>query len=221
MPRAARRATVLLAVFAAAGVLAASALADIDPASDILPLQNVFLPYHPKTCTQLSRALRTLTTETEAKGYSIKVAIIGSKNDLGGASDLFGQPQEYARFLAQELRTFSPDFGTSYGNQPLLIAMPGKWALDHGGAKAEKALGAVSIPDDSDPNALARAALIAIPKLAQAEGHPVPAPRIPSGCTKSGGTSALIYIAPMALLLLVGLVAGSRLRPRGAESDRA
>jgi hypothetical protein len=217
MPPAARRAIAFLAAVGAVGALAASASADIDPASDVLPLQNVFLPYHPKVCTQLSGALRKLTARSVKAGYPVKVAVIGSKSDLGGASDLFGQPQEYARFLAQELRTFAPDFGATYGNQPLLIAMPGEWGLDHGGAKAEKLLNTLPIPDDAKPNDLVRAALNAIPKLARAEGHSLRAQRIASGCSEGGGSSALIFIAPIALLLLAGLLA-SRIRPRRSES---
>ena len=195
--------------------LVAVAFADIDPASDVLPLQNVFLPYKPKVCTELSTALRKVTADGKKAGYPVKVAVIGSKSDLGGAAYLFGKPQDYAQFLAQELVTYSPDFGTTYGSQPLLIAMPSGWGIVNGGRNAVKTLKQVSIPAGAGPNELTRASLGAIPKLARADGHPVAAPKVASTCTKSGGgTSALIIIAPIAILLIVGLLAGSRLRPR-------
>jgi hypothetical protein len=195
----------------------ASASADIDPASDILPLQSIFLPYKPKVCTELSSALRKLTADGKKAGYPVKVAVIGSKADLGGAAYLFGKPQEYAQFLAQELVTYSPDFGTTYGNQPLLTVMPSGFGIINSGPKAETILKKVPIPSGAGPNELVRASLNAIPKLASAAGHPVAAPKVAPTCSKSGGgTSVLIFIAPIAVLLVGGLLAGSRLRPRGS-----
>jgi MYXO-CTERM domain-containing protein len=208
--------TILAAVAFAGG--AGSAFADIDPASDVLPLQDVFLPYSPKVCPQLSTALRTLTARSKKAGYPVKVAVIGSKRDLGGASTLFGDPKAYARFLAQELVTYAPDSGTTYDNPALLVAMPAGFGLDHGGAKAEKAMEGFSI-SSFKPNDLARASLDAIPKLAKAEGHRVAAPRVQSGCASGGGgTSVLIFVAPVALLLLLGLVSASRRRLRPSKA---
>jgi hypothetical protein len=198
-----------------AGVVA-GARADIDPASDVLPLQNVFLPYKPKVCSELSGALRKLTATGKKAGYPVKVAIIGSKADLGGAAYLFGKPQDYAQFLANELVTYSPDFGTSFGKQPLLIVMPSGFGLVNVGnfGKAQKIVKGIPIRSPADPNQLVRAALTAIPKLAGAAGHPVAPPKVGSSCSKGGGTSVLIFIAPIAVLLLGGVLAGSRLRPR-------
>ena len=42
-----------LFVAAAMSLFAAVARADIDPASDVLLQQHVFLPYQPKVCSQL------------------------------------------------------------------------------------------------------------------------------------------------------------------------
>jgi hypothetical protein len=213
----ATRAGRLIALFGSAALLASlvgSARADIDPASDILPVQNVFLPYKPKVCSELSGALRNLTVSSKKAGYPVKVAVIHSKADLGGAAYLFGQPQGYAQFLAQELRVFSPDFGTQYGEKPVLIAMPVGFGIFNGGDKAEKVLKGVPIPRGADPNALVRASIAAIPKLAQAAGHPVAAPKLPSSCSTGGGTSVLIYIAPIAVLLIGGVIARSSIRPR-------
>jgi hypothetical protein len=197
--------------------LVAVAYADIDPASDVLPLQNVFFPYKPKVCTELSNALRKVTDDGKKNGYPVKVAVIGSKSDLGGAAYLFGKPQDYAQFLAQELVTYSPDFGTTYGTQPLLIVMPSGFGIINGGKTGLKVLKRETIPSGAGPNELTRVSLDVIPKLSRAAGHPVAAPKVAPTCTKSGGgTSALIIIAPIAILLVGGLLAGSRLRPRGS-----
>jgi hypothetical protein len=213
MPR--RRLVLCLVVTAALAGVAGSARADIDPASDVLPLQNIFLPYKPKVCTELSSALRNLTTSGKKAGYPVKVAVIGSKADLGGAAYLFGKPEDYAQFLAQELVTYSPDFGTTYGTQPLLTVMPSGFGIMNGGPKAGKILKEVAIPSGAGPNELVRASLNVIPRLAGAAGHPVASPTVASKCSKSGGgTSVLIFIAPIAVLLIGGVLAGSRLRPR-------
>jgi len=174
----ARQLITVFAVVAFAGGTG-SAFADIDPASDVLPLQDVFLPYNPKVCTQLSTALRKLTARSRKAGYPVKVAVIASKRDLGGVSTLFGDPKAYARFLAQELVTYAPQVGTTYDNPPLLVAMPSGFGLDHGGAKAERVMEGLSI-SSFKPNDLAR----------------------------------LIFIAPLAMLLLLGLVSASRRRLR-------
>jgi MYXO-CTERM domain-containing protein len=212
-----RRLITLLVAIAFVGV-PGSAFADIDPASDVLPLQDVFLPYNDKVCPQLSTALRKLTARSKKAGYPVKVAVIASKSDLGGASALFGNPQSYARFLAQELVTYAPESRTTYDNPALLVAMPTGFGLDHGGAKADKAIEELSV-SSLKPNDLAHAALDAVPKLARAEGHAVAAPAVRPGCSSSagsGGGSALFYAAPFALLLLAALLAGlhRRLRSR-------
>jgi hypothetical protein len=218
MPPTRLRLVILFAALALLAGWAPGALADVDPASDVLPLQNVFLPYKPKVCSELSSALRKLTFTSKKTGYPVKVAVIGSKSDLGGAAYLFGKPQSYAGFLAQELVTFSPDFGTVYANQALLVAMPGGFGLDHGGAKSERALKELSVPSGAKPNELVRASLNAIPKLARASGHSVVAPKVGSSCSESGGTSVLIFIAPIAVLLLGGILVGSRSRLRRSEA---
>jgi hypothetical protein len=219
MATAARRSIALFAAGALFVALVGSADADIDPASDVLPLQDVFLPYKPKVCSGLSDSLRKLTKTSKDADYPIKVAVIGSKADLGGAASLFGKPQDYAQFLARELVTYSPDYGKSFGTEPLLTVMPAGFGIIGGGPNADKVLKEVPIPSGAKPNELVRASLNVIPKLAQAAGHPVAAPKVAASCSKSGGgTSVVIFIAPIAVLLVGGLLAGSRLRPRRGES---
>jgi hypothetical protein len=214
---ASKRLITFLAVTAFVGG-SGTAFADIDPASDVLPLQDVFLPYNEKVCPQLSTALRELTARTKRAAYPVKVAVIASKGDLGGASALFGDPQAYARFLARELATYAPEVGTTYDNPALLVAMPAGFGLDHGGAKAEKAIQELSV-SSLKPNDLARAALDAIPKLARAEGHTVAAPTVRPGCSSSsggGGNFALFFGAPLAHLFIAALVTGLRRRLRSS-----
>jgi hypothetical protein len=203
----------VLVLVAALAVPLERAMADVDPASDVLLLQNVFLPYQPKVCSELGKQLRSLTAKTKQAGYPLKVAVIGSKQDLGGAPQFFGQPQDYAKFLGQELGVFGPDVGRNLEKTPLLIVMPqgfGTYQVDEPAAAAAKT---VPVDRKADPNGLAKAAILAVPKVASAAGHPVPAVKPASGCSK-GGTSFLVYVAPVLLLLAGGLLIRYGMRPR-------
>jgi hypothetical protein len=189
------------------------AIADVDPASDVLLLQNVYVPYQPKVCSQLKGQLTSLTGKTKTAGYPLKVAIIGSKQDLGGAPQFFGNPQGYASFLGRELGVFGGDVGRNLSKTPLLVVMPkgfGTYQID---AKATAAARSVPVSPKADPNALARATITAIPKVSTAAGHPVDAVKPASSCSKKG-TSFLVFVAPIAVLLLGGLLIRYGLRPR-------
>jgi hypothetical protein len=181
------------------------AIADIDPASDVLETQDTFLPYHPKTCAKLATSLRDLTKTTRKAGYPIKVAVIGSPPDLGGAAQLIGLPQDYAKFLDGELRVYAPDFGKIVlANQPLLVVMPNGFGYEPRNARFSQLLKGIAIPRNARSDELVRAALDAVPKLAQAAGHPVPASSVSlSGCSGSSGSSGLLLGGGAALLVLV------------------
>jgi hypothetical protein len=110
----------VVGIAVAALVLATVAAADGDPASDYLFQSNVFLPQPPPS-KSASTALARAVAAAYARGYRVKVAVIASRNDLGAASSLFGQPGRYAQFLGTELSTF-------YAG-PLLIVMPGGYGI--------------------------------------------------------------------------------------------
>ena len=107
--------------------------------------------------------LQTVTTLAAKSGYRIKVAIIASPTDLGGVPNLFNQPVQYASFLGREI-SFN-------GKQPLIVAMPVGLGTFEAGPKAAGAIADVKIGSGSD--GMARAAIEAVMKLAQAAGHPI------------------------------------------------
>jgi hypothetical protein len=109
-------------------LLAASASADGDPASDYLIQQDVFLPYPPPPASA-SKQLNAAVVTVAAKGDRVKVAVIATAQDLGSVPGLFGQPQAYAKFLGTELAFVYKG--------PLLIVMPaGLGFYDNGAAGA-------------------------------------------------------------------------------------
>jgi hypothetical protein len=241
------RKPLLVVALAASAITAAGpvARADVDPASDVLLLQDVFVPYHPKVCSAAANALRTLTKESKKAGYRVRVAIIGSRKDLGGAPQLFNKPKSYAIFLGAELGVYG---GSNYTTKlALLVVMPAGVALARSATAAEQlhppplppdivgnfapqvtpiveippALKGVTVPPNADNNQLARVALAAIPKLAKAAGHPIKAAAVPASAKCSGGgisSTALIFGAPILLLILglVGVTGFQRVRARRA-----
>jgi hypothetical protein len=143
----------LVTAFAAAG-----ARADGDPASDILFVQDVFVPY-PKPSADLVTALNTAVAGANKGGLKLKVAVLGSVSDMGTARSLFGRPTDYAKFLGLEL---------SYNYDGLLlVVMPagfGLFKVNTDTTKFENAVGSVSV-DSSNADALTRTATAAVQRL--------------------------------------------------------
>jgi hypothetical protein len=205
-----RRLLSVLAVVAAlapAVVMPAPALADGDPASDVLLLQDVFLPYAPGVPAPLGKSITELLKTTRKAGFPLKVAIIASQQDLGAVPQFFGRPAAYAPFLEREIAFNS--------KKPLLIVM----AAGYGGAAlpggAQAALQTLDPPRSGGGDDLGRATIDAIVKLSAGAGHPVPAPKLPAagGGGGGGGTSPLVVFGvPVALLAIGGLLAALRRR---------
>jgi hypothetical protein len=219
-------AAALLAV--AASLLAAPpAAADGDPASDVLLTANLYVPYLPKLSPPFARALRGAVVSARRHGYPVKVVLIASKIDLGSVALLFGQPQRYARFLALELRLL-------HLKDVLVVVMPhGIGAMRLGARPVAVSAPVVVVPRGRttdlgggfvayDPDTLARAAIVAIGRLAASAGRPLPAVAIPRSVAPrpqagvSGGRSwTTEIVAALAALLAAALIAGLwRLRRR-------
>src|SRR5436305_1644314 len=105
-------------------VTAGAVLADGDPASDALIVQNVFFPY-PAPPASATGALSTQVEKAYTRGYRVKVAVVASETDLGSVPSLFNKPQDYAKFLGEELQF--------YYVGPLLVVMPAGYGIYDGG----------------------------------------------------------------------------------------
>jgi hypothetical protein len=120
-----------------------AAHADGDPASDVLLAANVFLPY-PAPSSAAAGALDREVGAAYSRGHRVKVAVIASEQDLGAIPSLFGKPQEYAKFLGQELQL--------YYVGPLLIVMHAGYGIYDGGRstlRVRKVLAGVDPPGPS------------------------------------------------------------------------
>jgi hypothetical protein len=188
----------------------ARASADADPASDYLLAAPVFYPYQPSTSPALKQTLEGTLSRLRARGLNLKVAIIASAADLGGVTNLWNMPQRYAEFVVREISFNTP--------LPLLVVMPGGFGTSHVGPT--DALSGIVVDRTHSADGLARSAIVAVVRLAQAAGKPIPAPAIPSVSSTSenaaSGTSPLLtFGAPVLLVALgAGLVTLVRRRAR-------
>lgn len=197
----------LLLLFAATLLPAQEAQADGDPASDVLLLQDVFLPYAPGVPQALGTTITDLVKKTRKAGFPLKVAIIAQPKDLGAVPQYFGQPQSYAPFLQSEIAFNS--------KKPLLVVMPAGYGFAGLPAGINNALDGVDPPKSANGEDLGRAAVTAIVKLSAAVGHPVPTPKLPKASSGGGGggtSPAIVFGVPVALLAIGGLLAAIRRR---------
>jgi len=214
----------LVAAAAAGSTRPPAALADGDPASDVLVYQPVFFPYSPAPGA-LKRELTGLVRSANQQGYAIRVAVIQSRRDLGSVPMLFGRPSVYARFLSSEL--------SSIWRQRVLIVMPGGYGLAQGARlvrsggvdrieqKArtgpdEAVLRRLPPPRGSTPAAVVQAASRAVRALAAR--HDITLVAEPRDASSSGGSNRDPTLAA-AVAAVVGLTAGLlwflwRTRPR-------
>ncbi|HEY3921686.1 MAG TPA: hypothetical protein VGL76_06180 [Gaiellaceae bacterium] len=175
-----------IAVVVLAGLfVVASASADGDPASDVLPIADVYTPYPaPSNARDLSAAVR----KVYASGHRIKVAVIATRRDLGSIPSLFGKSGGYAAFLGQEIAPFY--------SGPLLIVMPSGYGIydaHHTTAPEKKVLARLK-PGGKSATDLVSAAASAVQSLAAAKALDSPdtqPPTIyPSFATVEPGKSA-------------------------------
>jgi len=197
--------TAILALWC--GLSAASALADGDPASDVLATQSLFLPQDANVSVRQQAQLGALVDTAARSGYPIRVALISSAADLGSVTELWRQPQSYARFLGQELSLVY--------HGPLLIVMPnglGLYGLGGSTDARRAALGALAAgPGRAGTGAFAASA---IERLAADSGHPLPTPAArASTAPGSEDPGAWIALAAGALLILAAWAASLRARP--------
>ncbi len=203
--------TVILAL--AAGSFATAARADGDPASDVLATQPLFLPQDAGIPLAQQNQLTALVGAAASSGYELRVAIIASSTDLGSVTELWRQPQTYARFLGQELSLVY--------RGPLLVIMPNGFGLESLNPAAPSdpsTLAGVKIP--ASGAGLGTVALTAIQRLADASGHTLPIPAAPATTTQAGAGDTIPVLAFAIGLALIVLAWGASLRARPPHPRR-
>jgi len=186
----------LALVAALALVVVPLARADADPASDILYTQRIYLPFFgEKVSPKNATVLKQTVDKAWSKGYKIKVALIATRNDLGGVFQLWQKPQTYADFLGREL--------VFLYKGKLITVMPDgigayQYKTDVSGEK--QIVGKIKVDPSAD--GMANAATLAVAKLAGFK--PPPLPSVSGGGSGGGGTPVwefvVIVVGGLALL---------------------
>jgi hypothetical protein len=198
-----RRAAVLAAL--ALLVVVPAARADGDPASDYLLSQPTFVPPDIGVPKAYEAQLDATVAAAKARGYTIRVALIGTKYDMGSVGVLWKRPAQYARFLGKEL------YFVYKGR--LLVVMPNGLAVSKGGVPVpadQKIVDRIPAPG-SNGAALASAATTAVSRLAANAGVVFPVPKLGHVATSSTNRDRLT-IAGVVVVALLAFAAFATLR---------
>jgi hypothetical protein len=203
-------ATILALAALAVALVPESALADGDPASDVLLGENVFYPFSPSVSPGLQKVLGAETAAAaNAARMPVKVALIHEPADLGAIPSLFAKPQEYANFLIQEI-------SFSNSKQLLLVVMPNGYGVVGLGPAGQRAVASLKKPGGQIDD-MARAAITAVSGLAAADGHPigtVSATGPGKSSTRTSAIAALVAAAAIAIAATVLAIRQRRARAR-------
>ena len=191
----------LALVVALALVAVPAAHADADPASDVLYTQRIYLPFFGEKVSPENAAVLKKTVDAAwKKGYPIKVALIATRNDLGGVFQLWEKPQTYADFLGREL--------VFLYKGKLITVMPngvGVYQYREAVTKEKALVKTIRVEEGAD--GVANAATLAVAKLAG-----LPTPKLPSnGSGGDGGTpiwELVVIVAGGVAILAAMLVLG-------------
>lgn len=191
--------------------LPGAARANGDPASDYLLVQSIFLPFNAKVDPDVTARLSDIVREADKAGFRIKVAVIGTRYDLGTAFSLYNKAQNYAEFLGLEL-------SFQYRDR-LLVVMPNGFGYSIDGRADARGVQTVKrLPGPGkDATKQVEAATEAVRKLAAASGHVLPA------AGNGGGSSATrdrITIA-VGITVLLALLAAIVFYRRGRTAKSA
>jgi hypothetical protein len=199
-------ATLTALAFAAglSGLATPSAMADGDPASDILLYQDAYLPYGQVLPARIQANVQQVAANANAAGFPLRVAVLGSEGDMGAVVALYGKPQQYARYLhgefvsgptaysrhaASAARARSGAAGRA-AQAALLVVMPNGYGVAGSvPAPARQAVEGTRL-DARDGLALGEAAVTGVAKLAGASGHRIDVPVDPLAEAASSNAAA-------------------------------
>jgi hypothetical protein len=152
----------------------------------VLATQALFFAQDVGASAAQRAQLGALLQAAAQRGYPIRVALIASSRDLGSVTELWHQPQTYARFLGQELALV-------YKGR-LLVVMPDGFGLTRAGRPSPDQSVIARIAAPGAGAGLAGAATAAVRRLAAASGRPLPLPAV-SAPRATGSSDAVSWIA--------------------------
>jgi hypothetical protein len=195
--------------------LAPAARADGDPASDYLTQIDVYYGYGIDVASKPAQQLPVLLASARAGGYPLKVALITDVAALGSVVWLWHKPQEYARYLGEEL-------GFVYKGR-VLVVMPNGLALYHDGllpGKERRVLERLKPPGTLDD--FLPLALRAAERLAAADGVKATLPRVlppPASGVQQGAGNPVVPAPGPVIGLHATVTPTARLRAPGGGAS--
>lgn len=190
-----------------------------NPATEYLSSQLVFAPPDTAVPSADAAQLDRLLAAVNRAGYTLRVALIGTRYDLGLAASQFGHPKGYAAFLSADLKTDLAYHGRA------LVVMPDGYSVARDGAadsREQSVLDGLPAPPKPFAGAtLAAATATAVRALAAHGGVNVgglPAIADASG-TSQNRDRVYITVVALALLAVAGGTASWR-RRRGQARRR-
>jgi hypothetical protein len=156
------RRSLLLVLLGVLGVALppSAALADGDPASDVLITSTLYTPVAQKVSAPVLQQLQSTIEQANKGGFEVRVALILDRTDLGAVPQLFGHPVQYVKLLSAEL--YYAWKGPLVAVQPSGIGVQNIKPL----APAQAAADTVVVTNPSTADGLARAATATIRTLA-------------------------------------------------------
>ena len=192
-----RLAALLATVLAAAAALAGQASAHGDPASEYLVDHQAFFPLYEPLPQETQLKLGALVREANARGFPIRIALIGGKRDLGTEGDAWRKPQAYANAIDADV--------VYYYKGRVLVVMPNGFGLrypKHSTAAEQALLAKIAIAPTTA--GLAAAATTAVERLAAAQGITVAPPEHVTTPAERNRQDRLVILIAVAALLFAG-----------------
>lgn len=156
----------LLGACAIALAAPAGALAHGDPSSHYLEVDQLYPGFANRPSQRVELGLMGLLEAAKQSGYPIKVSLVGSPDDLTEEPGMYAKPQRYAEHVVSLL-------GRDRLEAPVLVVTPN--GIGVAGTESRADAGELSISRTAQGDDLARAASLAVRRLARSAGHPLPA----------------------------------------------
>jgi hypothetical protein len=161
-------------------VAAPSALGHGDAATHYLETQALFPSFTGAPSQAMELRLLGLLQAADRSGYPVRVAILGTVNEVPDDPEMFRDPQRYAGYLEKEIEMVRKL------EAPLLVVTPHGFgvagrAMRDGrfgpvtGTDARRLVRGLGVSRRAEGDELARAAMTAVRQIARAGGHPLPA----------------------------------------------
>jgi hypothetical protein len=176
------------------------ARADGDPASDWLLQRLLFTPPDTAISSGDAARLSALLQSARRQGYTLHVAVVPTRYDMGAVTVLFNRPHDYAPFLSQELYFL-------YRGR-VLVVMPKGFAIARNGKpdlQEQRVLDRLAAPGAARGSDLAAATETAVRALARNAGITVSAPAVHAGGGSSTARDRVVIGVVAALLAAAGL----------------